>query len=316
MDQELQCLVEEHETAANWRRGVERTTANLTPVTGALDLFNTAPDRYFPSIRERAALLCDGGAEAADRIADQFDRAHRQLTANLEVGVAAVRRDARNWEGSAADDFARYVDKVEQAYRRTDEALEAFGRIQQGFAALVAQARREAVGLIEDATEVHREQWGRQAVTRVFEITGFVVEAVGTAASGGALLPAVLTIATSASPLVDAVLEEDNSTRTAESLDVALGKLLEYVDDQQECFVRAVRKVREHLSGDNLPYVDPAPPAIVVADTFDPDTFRLPDGTVPDEVMVGVSRDPLIPKPTREGDGDRPSRIGARLDVA
>ncbi len=286
IDENTKSLLEQHRSAAlNW----------LPPRMP----WQLNPSDYLDQIDATVESLCSGNALAADNLANDINQAHLALTTNAQVGFDGIQTDMEAWAGTAADNFRDYLSKVKQAINRYDQVLNDFKRVQDGYTALVEGCVTDVQSLLNKAIDA---QNGVSADTWQVVLTaiGGVAAIIGSAISGPVgweILLGGVALATSEGSVL---ISTSGHGETAKSLLDGLQSLRSSVIDQRENFYYAVEQldnvVMENVDNKSLDVVEPSPPTIITAPSFDPSTFDLPSDIEPLGIENGVSRAALVPQ--------------------
>lgn len=284
IDSETQTLLDEHRFLA----------------TGRLRLpWQDDPNNYLGQIDWLADLLCSGDADSADIVTNDVHTAFQQLTTNAELGFGGAARDLEDWSGSAADNFAAYLLKAQQAIDRYTEVLRELDAIQAGYATMIREAAKDVKALLNAAVQAQQQGSGNDwqvALTAVAAAVAVAASIIGTAGADVPIIisAAALTGASGAASVASATINSNGPGETAHSLREGMRALLHDVMDQRDRFDKGINQLYDYLtSGDNLPYVQPPAPVIIQPGRpFDPATFGLSDE--PSGVQQRVSTDPLI----------------------
>lgn len=259
------------------------------------------PNNYLDAIDAAVESLCSGNALAAQNLSDDINSAHLALTTNADVGFDGLQTDMEAWTGTgannAADNFRQYMSKVKQAMGRYDDVLHDLIRIQDAYTALVQGCFTDVQNMLNKAIDAQnntqQETW-EVAITAI----GGVAAIIGSAISGPVGWEILLGGVALASSEGSILISTDGHGETAKSLLDGLQSLLTSVINQRENFYYAIEKldnvVMDNVDNKNLDMVDPPPPTIITAPSFDPASFDLPSDIEPPGIENGVSHDPLI----------------------
>jgi hypothetical protein len=259
------------------------------------------PNDYLNQIDHIAALLCEGDAGSAYDLATDLKSAHDELDAdNADTGFDLAKRDIRNWQGHAADNFAGYLYNAQGAVHHYRDVLHDFAQLAGGVEGLIAEIPNNVRALVQKAIEAQQQEAGQEGWEITFTLVAGLTAGIASVATAGtgAIVWVVLGLSTASllGSEASAVISIDGPGETARSLLDGLQALLDEVVEKRENLRGAVDELWQHIAewvgNKHLQDVEPNPPDIVTKPKFQPGDFK-PEHEPPG-IEDRVSTDPLV----------------------
>ena len=268
------------------------------------------PNDFLNDIDYAAQLLCSGNENAAYNLTNDVNRAHQQLTANLDVGFGGAARDLQDWTGSAADGFSKYLLQVKEAIGKYDDILHDFRQLQAGYESLVSGCVTDVQNLVNKAIDAQKGLQGEVWTVGLTAVAG-VASAIGAIISGPVGWAIVTSAVAVGASTTSVLISTSGPGETAQSLRDGLLALQTDVENQRDSFWGAIQQLVEYLDGSGTtPVINPQPPGFITAPSFDPSSFDLPSNIESPGIENGVSRAPLVKPSPQQSNSQITTRLG------
>lgn len=266
-------------------------------------------------------LFSCGEDYGAMRMNDYLGAAKEELIKDRTEEFGGARRDLEGWHGDAAENFANYLNQLEDGVNLMIDRIDTLHMILEAHQVLVKVLREDVLELVRytlDGIAAAETDGWEVGASVVGAVAGFAGAVAGAAAGGppGAILGMIA--ASMAQGAVGVVA-------TAHAADSELGVIVEFVNTGEDLLrqvdlerlriEKAFRALAESVTDNKLPEVRPERPVVITAPDFRPETFGLDDQTQRGHRVPTDARD-LVPEPTKRADGpyDRTAKDGEERD--
>jgi hypothetical protein len=264
--------------------------------------------RLYHRIERVFNLFSCGEDYAASRMSDYLSAAKDELVKDQVEDFGGVERDMAEWQGAAADQFANYMNQLNDGMNIMVDRIDTLQLILQAHQILVRGMREDVCDLVRKTLDGIAA-----AETDGWEVGMTVAGAVGAFAAGvaGSLvgLPTwavmgtiALNMAAAAPGVAVAVNGADSELGViVDFVDSAEG-MLHLIDIERLRIEKAFRELAASITDVKLVEVRPDRPVVVTAPDFRPESFGMKSDTQAGHPIPTDTSD-LVPEPRKRADG-------------